>query len=329
MKNRFFISSFVGLLLFIFFPAQIFCENSQIKVSLAPEAGFLSGKIVENVWYVTSEQTETSTILTPTTRMSRLDWQEQNSFYWGFDSNFIINDSFSFLMSFQNAISDTCGVMEDYDWLNPITEKWKNDPADELTNYSIHTNYLSNYTHIRLLFGKIFYLDPKDNISLTPSFGIDIEHIHFSGIGGWKTYKSEKGIKKYFGEDEKVISYSQSYAAPIFSLNSDFNFTSFFETCLNLSVSWIKNLDCIDIHHAKNAYYNDKIENAWNLGAEVKLFFKINSHNKFGVKGGINYIPDAYGFTYNSKTDTIPDFSTLGGTSRLMWTYSFVYVFTF
>ena len=326
MKNKFSTSAILSFLFLAIFQTQVYSKDSQVKVSIAPEVGFFSGKIIENVWYADVSNSATTTTLTPTTNMSRLDWQVQNSFYWGFDSDFTINDNITFLLSIKNAISDTCGVMEDYDWLNPITRIWRNDPPDELTNYSIHTNYLNNYTHINFMFGKIFYFGAKDNITLTPYFGLDIEHINFSGIGGWRTYKKDNWVKMDFGEGEKVISYSQSYAAPVLLLNSDFNFGRFFETCLNLSAVWIKKLDCIDLHHAKNAYYNDRIENAWSLGAELKLFFKINSHNKIGLKGGINYMPDAYGFTYNSKTDTSPDSSTLGGTSRLLWNYSFVYV---
>lgn len=328
MKNKVSIFAFISFLCVLFFQAQMYCEESKLKVSIAPELGFLSGEIVENVWYVNSSENGSKTTLTPTTRMSRLDWQIENSFNWGFNTDFTFNNKYTFLFSIKNAISQNCGVMEDYDWLNPITRGWLNDPADELTNYSIHTNYMNNYTHINFMIGRIFYLGQNKNIGLTPLFGIDIENISMSGISGWYTYKKDNWKKFYF-DDEKVISYSQSYAAPILLLNADFNFARYFEVCLGLSAVWIKELDCIDLHHAKNTYYNDRIENAWNFGAELKFFFKIKERNKIGIKGGINYIPDAYGFTYNSKTDTMPDTTSLGGTSRLIWNYSLVYVFRF
>ena len=135
--------------------------------------------------------------------------------------------------------------------------------------------------------------------------------------------------KKYSFEDKKVISYSQNYYAPVLSLEADFNYAKHFETTLKLDASWIKQIDCMDIHHAKNAQYNDRIQNAWKFGGNIGMYYKINQMHKLGLKGNIAYIPPAYGFTYGSTTSTSPDTSSLGGTSRLLWNYSFVYVFSF
>ena len=317
------------ILIFLITVFSVFAEVSLTEFSFAPEIGFLNGKIVENVWYVKVSNTDNTITFTPTTRMSRLDWQLDNSFFFGASTDFTFNDKYTVSFSFKNAVSGDCGIMEDYDWMNPITIGWENDPADEITNYSIHTNYLNNYTHINFLFGRIFYLGPKNNISLTPLFGLDIENTSFSGIGGWKTYKRDNWAKYNFEEGKKVISYSQSYIAPIVLLNSDFNFLKYLEACLNLSAVWINKLNCVDLHHAKGAYYNDRIENAWKLNAEAGLFFKINKSNKFGFKGTVTYIPDAYGFTYSSAESTTPDKTSIGGTSRFLWTYSFVYKIIF
>ena len=155
-----------------------------------------------------------------------------------------------------------------------------------------------------------------------------MENYSFVGIGGWKTYKKDNW-KKYSFEDKKVISYSQNYYAPVLSLEADFNYAKHFETTLKIGASWIKQIDCMDIHHAKNAQYNDRIQNAWKFGGNIGMYYKINQMHKLGLKGHITYIPPAYGFTYGSTTSTSPDTSSLGGTSRLLWNYSFVYVFSF
>ncbi len=316
------------LLVFIislFFTSQVFCQG-KASISIAPEFGFINGKIVENVWYVEEDNTPEKITLTATDPMSRLDWQMNNSFYFGFNFDLCINELLKFSFGFKNANSYDCGIMEDYDWLNP--ENWPDDPKDELTNYSIHTNHLNNFSHVNFLFGMIFYLDKKKNISLTPGVGLELETISFAGIGGWKTYKKDNWQKYSFNE-EKVISYSQNYYAPVLSLEADFNYAKHFETTMNIAASWIKLLDCMDNHHLKNANFNDRIQNAWKFTGNLGLYYKINQTHKVGLKGNISYIPPALGFTYSSKSDTSPDTEALGGTSRLLWNYSFVYVLSF
>lgn len=316
------------LLVFIislFFTSQVFCQR-KASISIAPEFGFINGKIVENVWYANKSETPQAITLTATDPMSRLDWQMNNSFYFGFNFDLCINELLKFSFGFKNANSYDCGIMEDYDWLNP--ENWPDDPKDELTNYSIHTNYLNNFSHANFLTGLVFFLDKNKNISLTPGFGLELENISFAGIGGWRTYKKDNWQKYSFNE-EKVISYSQNYFAPVLFFEADFNYAKHFETTINFAASWIKQLDCMDNHHLKNANYNDRIQNAWKFSGNLGMYYKINRSHKAGIKGNIAYIPPALGFTYSSKTSTSPDLDTLGGTSRLLWTYSFVYVFSF
>ena len=307
----------------IFFNEKLFCQTPKISFTISPQIGLLNGKIVENVWNVKTSTTEDTITYYPTTRMSRLDWEIKNACLFGADTDFHFNDKYSFLISFKNGFPKDCGIMEDYDWLNPFTTEWENDPADELTNYSKHTNYMNGFC-----FGRIFYLDKNNNISLTPRFGFEIEDISFSGIGGWRTYKSENWEKKQFA-DKKVISYSQSFIAPVLSLNCDFNFLSYFEATLDLSVLWIKLMNCYDMHHERNALFNDRIEKTWKFGTQGSVFYKINQSHKIGFSGWINFIPESYGFTYSSATATTPDPTTMGGTNRFLWGYSFTYVFKF
>ena len=177
------------LALLIFSLASFLFSAELTSFSFEPEFGFLNGKIVENVWYVDVIKSDTTITYTPSSNMSRLDWQLENVPYFGADIKTVFNQNLLIDFHFINAINGSCGIMEDYDWLNPITPEWKDDPPDELTNYSIHTLNLDSLTNIDFKIGKIFYLDTEKNISLTPSFGINIETLSFIGINGWKTYK--------------------------------------------------------------------------------------------------------------------------------------------
>ncbi len=327
MKHKSYRITFLSVLLITVFLPQAFCNDSTVNFSFAPEVGFINGKIIENVWNVDVTETNKLITYTPTTLMSRLDWQMENSFYFGFDSNMLINNKLNLLFTLKNAISNDCGVMEDYDWLNPVTDGWKDDPADELTNYSIHINHLNEIFKLGFCAGWSFYLTQSGAISLTPRFGFELENISFCGIDGWGTYKKDNWQKSEFSG--KVISYSQWYFAPILALNADFNISKHFETALDLSLLWIKDLDCIDFHYKRSKLFNDRIENAWKFNAELAAFYKINEMHKLGLKGYLSWMPDAYGFTYNSRTGTMPDSSTMGGTSRLFWSYGFVYVIRF
>ena len=310
-----------GIIAFVFSAFCAFSEVSITEFSFAPEIGFLNGKIIENVWNARVTQSGKTITYTPTTKMSRLDWQLDNSVFFGATTAFTFNDKINFDFSFKNAFAKTCGVMEDYDWLNI------SDP-DYLSRYSCHTNNLDTFTQVDFTVGRIFYIGRKKSFSITPHFGFETQIINFSGTGGWRTYDTDNWKKINFSEG-KVISYSQVFAAPVLKLCTDFNFLKYFETTLDLSAIFIEDLDCLDIHHLRSATFNDRIQDTWKLEGELGLFFKFLQMNKIGIKGNVSYIPESYGFTYSSYTENKPDPSTMGGTSRFLWSYSFVYVFYF
>ena len=132
MKNKK-IATFI-ISLFIF--SSLFCEVKLTGFSISPEFGFLNGKIVENVWYASSSYSNDKIVLTPTEKMSRLDWQINNTHFFGAETNLIFNNRYTFTFSFKNAPAADCGIMEDYDWLKP-------EKPDYLSRYSHHTNHLN------------------------------------------------------------------------------------------------------------------------------------------------------------------------------------------
>ena len=322
MKNK---KTFSKILIFLITSICVFAEVKLTEFSFAPEVGFLNGKIVENVWYVQTSITNNTMTFRPTTRMSRLDWQPENAFFFGTATELSFNDKYKFSFSFKNAITGDSGIMEDYDWLNPIF--WPNDPEDETTNYSIHTNHLKNFTLVQFSLGRIFNLNKNKSIIITPHFGMQVNTFDFTGLDGWSTYKKNKWQKNYF--TNKVISYSQNFIAPLLGFTANIHFLKYFEANIDLSTLYVYEIDCMDIHYLTKNTYNDRIENAWKFNAELGLFYKLNKNNRFGFRGTISYIPDSYGFTYPSSEATKPDTTTIGGTSRLLWTYSFVYKIIF
>ena len=322
MKNK------KTVLSIILFSLTFFLHSIELtSFSFEPEFGFLNGTIVENVWYANTDHSGTKVTYTASTKLSRLDWQLENLPYFGADINTVLGKGLLVNFSFQSAISGKYGKMEDYDW------KKSYDP-DHLTNYCIHTNSNEQYTNIYIGHGYIFSLNAAFPISITPEFCISVMNFDFKGLGGYKKYESDNWQKYYFDQDDTVIEYTQAYVAPQLSVSTDFDFTKHFETLLKLGITYNNKYNAYDMHEKRHEYFNDRIENSVILEAQLKLYFKFLENHKIGLKGTINYMPDAYGFTYYSSS-TLNDFSdspmggTLGGTSRLLFTYALVYQFKF
>ena len=151
MNNKKTISTFLIILLTAF---SVFAEVELTEFSFAPEVGFLNGKIIENVWNVQVSSTGNTLTFTPTTKMSRLDWKLENSFFFGAATDFTFNNKYTVSFSFKNAVAGDCGIMEDYDWL-------KVSNPDHLSCYSIHQNYINSFTQIDFCFKSPFYFGQK------------------------------------------------------------------------------------------------------------------------------------------------------------------------
>lgn len=321
----------------IFFSATLFAQNDiPVTFTISPEFGLLYGQITENVWYVNQKKTSTQTTYTPTTRMSRLDWEMENAPYFGAAMNLTFKRRFSFDFSFSSALSRENGAMEDFDWLNPVNPKWQNDPLDELTNYSVHKMLISDYTKVAFAFGYNFYPDKKENIRLTPTLGVQAQSFDFTGIGGYYLYKINNFNTLSFPQNAKVINYRQSYLAPFTGVSAWAYLFNFLDTGIDINAIYSHRINAYDNHIQKNntgeaCYYKDELQDVFILDAQLSVLCRITKHNKIGIKGGITFSPDSYGFTYYSaksfddlnKTPA----SELGGSSRLIFNFAVVYSF--
>ena len=321
--------------LILFFPIMIFAKN--VELSFEPEFGGIYGTIFENVWYADSVFTQKTITTTPTAKESQLDWQLQNVPYVGAAVNLTFSEHYSFDFDLKTAFPGLAGIMEDYDWLNPIY--WPSDPIDQLTNYSIHLMYLDNFTKIRFCVGYTFILNQRLNFSITPKVGIETQSFYFLGKSGYSLYKSNSWAKEFFTAGATVITYSQAFTAPLTGLSLKLDFAKYFETDFSFLVTYINKYDAYDDHvqrhnKGRTCYFKDTIEDALIFDTTLKFFWKINNHNKIGIKGTVNLSPRAYAYTYSSATsfDELsdkPSMSDLGGSNRLLFTYALVYSFYF
>lgn len=301
---------------FLFLFCSVFGNN--ISISFEPETGLLYGRLKEKVWYAGMSFTDKSITFTPSSLMSQLDWDIKNSPYIGATLN-ISADKLRLSLRAVNALKHTCGTMEDYDWKS----------SGLLTNYSMSINNLTNFTQIEFLTGYIFRLNALNAVRLIPLAGIKIQNFNFNATGGYKRYLSENWEKIYFG-NVKVISYNQSFAAPCIAFSTELEYTSWLEQHFSLDFTWIHTIDAFDQHHLKDKYYNDRLQKSILLDFQTKLLFKIYRNNKIGIKAGLSFMPDTYGFTFMFDKDSgevsdNPVSGELGGSSRFLWSCAFVY----
>lgn len=322
MKNKFFLT-----ILFFHLAALVFArENSLCKISFEPSFGFMHGTIVENVWYVKETKKNNTITYTPADRMSRLDWAMNISPCWGlncclnFPRNIVVDFDFNCL------ITGDHGTMEDYDWLNPSTYAWRNDPPDELTNYSRHTNIIKTFTEAKFIAGYEFKLNTTLPCSITPLFGLFVQKCNFEGYGGYCIYKANNFEKKDFGQ-KVVINYKQTYTAPYFELKAYIDFSDF-DASFSLFTAYSKQMNCVDVHKLRNSYFFDRLRDVWFFGTNFKFMYKIDSANKIGFKASMQFSPDTYGFTYSNPVSKKPLADSLGGSSRMLWNYALVYSIT-
>ena len=125
-----------------------------------------------------------------------------------------------------------------------------------------------------------------------------------------------------------------SYVAPRLSCVLDYDFAKHFEAVMEMGIAYKSQYDAFDYHENKSTYYDDRLQSAWAFDGAAKFYIKINSMNKLGLKATINDMPQVYAFTFfthdlNDGFSKQPDSGTLGGTSRLLWTYAISYTFKF
>ena len=296
----------------------IFAENKIISVDAKANISLLNGSISEYVFDPASHNTDDV--------LSRLDWDVKNVPIVSASIDLTLFKYAYFNLGAGFGFPSTpSGNMQDYDWLNYDTE---------LTNYSIHDNFLNSYRNIFVKIGYNFYLPLK--ITITPFVAYNYEYLGFDSFDGYTEYKQDNWQKKecsgsvvsYFQETNAFLVGIKLISPVLFNLKIDGEF---------LISPYTSNINALDKHHIRKRHFMDLMPWSYQLQSSLNLSYSIQKHHKIFVQGFLQYIPVSKGNFYSRKTDkngnytstdwTI-DKSSQGGTSRFLWQISLGYCFS-
>lgn len=313
----------------IFLSFALFSIDVNSSINFSTELSLLNGNISEFVFDAKNSNTDHIE--------SQLDWDIKNIPVIIIDENIDFLRYFNIEMKTLIGIPKRSGNMQDYDWLNSIYTSWKDDAPTELTNYSIHDNFLGKYISFFISAGGNIYLPAE--IKLTPFITYQYEYISFASKDGYKTYKAENWVKKSFSG--KVISYKQEMMALLLGLKLNINTIP--HTYINLDFSLSPKmtfLNALDYHYLNQGsggtLFWDKMANLWQINSNAVIQYKINNNHALGISGRIQYIPLGYGPTYSKYLDSDGNIisekwyaqSSKGGTKRFIWSLGLNYSFS-
>ena len=144
-----------------------FAQNKIISVDAKANISLLNGSISEYAFDSASHNTDDV--------LSRLDWDVKNVPIVSASVDLTLFKYAYFNLGAGFGFPSTpSGNMQDYDWLN----------GTELTNYSIHDNFLNSYRNIFVKIGYNFYLPLK--ITITPFVAYNYEYLGFDSFDGYR-----------------------------------------------------------------------------------------------------------------------------------------------
>ena len=315
------------LLFILSLSSFVFAQNKIISVDTKANISLLNGSISEYVFNPESHNTDDV--------WSRLDWDVKNVpiVSASVDLNLFKYAFFSTGISF-GFPSTPSGNMQDYDWLNCTQFHLPIESGTDLTNYSIHNNFLNSYRNVFVKIGFNFYL--PFNITITPFIAYNYEFIGFDGFDGYHTYKKENWKKiehegnviSYFQETNAVLAGIKLVSPVLFNIKIDGEF---------LISPYTSNINALDKHHIRNIHFMDLMPWSYQLQSNLTLSYSILKHHKVFVQGFLQYVPvtkgnDYFRNTYENGTYTPTnwenDKSIKGGTSRYLWYISLGYCFS-
>lgn len=309
---------------------NLFAESNLFNIALSTDFGLMNGIVKEYVF--DSECHNTDDIL------SRLDWDVKNIpvFNFSLTANLFKYGFFTAQGFF--AVPKSSGKMEDRDWLNCIDFNKPQKYGTELTNYSYHENFLTDYYGFSAKLGAAFFI-PLIIIDLRikPFLAYQYEFIAFDGKNGYRKYKSENWEKISF--NGKVISYFQEINSFLIGIDFYVSFLDFFNIQCDFSISpYTTNINALDFHYLTKTAYLDKINKTLQLETNLKMNLVLKKHNNFFVQGFLQYIPIQKGLDYVKSIDKNGKYTSSkwilangaeGGTSRFLFKISLGYSFIF
>ena len=294
-----------------------FAQNKIISVDAKANISLLNGSISRYVFDPASHNTDDV--------LSRLDWDVKNVPIVSASVDLTLFKYAYFNLGAGFGFPSTpSGNMQDYDWLN----------GTELTNYSIHDNFLNSYRNIFVKIGYNFYLPLK--ITITPFVAYNYEYLGFDGFDGYRKYKKENWQKIEFSGN--VISYFQETNAFLVGIKLIspvlFNFKIDGEFLIS---PYATNINALDKHYMRQIHFIDLMPRSYQLQSSLNLSYSIHKHHKVFVQGFLQYIPVSKGNDYFRETDENGNYTSTdwtiyencqSGTSRFLWQISLGYCFS-
>lgn len=324
-------------LMFFILINTVFSEKSETKkkkdyltMKITPDISLLNGTINEYVF--------SKSCMNANNKLSELVWDIKNVQVFNLTADFdILNYLYTGLKG-SFVIPCKSGYMQDFDWLNSTTSKWKSDDPCAITNYSKHDNKITKYLLLSIRLGGNIFLPAE--IKLTPFIEYQYEYIGFEGSNGFYIYKSDNYNPGTFSG--KVISYSQEMNSFLAGLKFSIDCvprTSFYgDFGFSPALSFINAMD----YHYKNTSgygtaYWDNLSLIWLIKANLGVQYKFNKKHSSGISGSLQIIPEGKGKTSNVAlgANGLPSYarwstsaSDSGGTKRLLWSISLNYSFS-
>ena len=325
-----FISTFIAFSITAF-------DNDTLSVRITPRVDFVSGIINEYVFNEKNLHTDH--------KESQLDWDLTVIPVLGITGDFTLFRHVYIGFDGSAGIPIRSGHMQDYDWLNSVVDEteypsWHLDDPNQLTNYSIHDNYLEKYITFSASLGYNIFLPAE--IKLTPLIAYQYEFIAFTGKDGYSIYKWNNWQKESFSG--KVISYKQELNSMLLGLSLKVSTIPHIFLAADCLVSpKMTFLNALDYHynprlfHPYGVAFWDKLTNIFQLQSKLLIQYKFNNIPRAGLSGAIQYIPLSKGDTRikSLTSEGTPEkglwgspYINGGGTSRLIWNISLNYSFS-
>ncbi len=272
--------------------------NENLKISISPQFSILDGSIGEYVY----EEACTNTAHLE----SYLDWEVIKVPTFSLEVNAQIKEKFIFVIKPEFGLQKSIGNMQDYDWLNYFN--FPQDDPTELTNYSIHDNFLKNYFNIAFNCG--YKINLNKHNSITPFLGFTYNTITMDGSYGYSTYKIYNWEKNYF--NGKVISYKVQ-SSSLF-LGIDYSLQAIPRTTILISCGaspFLSFIDCYDYHWINQqrnkslwgTVYFDDVNFSWQVIGKIKVDFALTDRFKLCAGAQLFYAPIATGNDYSKFID--------------------------
>lgn len=303
-------------------------KKEMFSLSLRPDLSFMTGDIKEYV--VDPKCPNTDNVV------SRLDWHIKGMPVISIDAKGTFFKYGFINVDAKLGVPNSNSTIEDYDWLNYMNNKWKNDSPTEVTNYSCSTNVIQKYSDVSVFLGGNFYI-PYD-VTISPFIGYHYDFVEMDAQNGYYSYK--KNDWSELPLHGRGIKYKQESNAFMVGMNiladSLPHFT--FESSYRVS-PYLFFLQDLDYHYTRELIFYDKMDNTFSFEMKHIIMFDFGSRKEkepshsFGVTGYMHYLKFVEGSTSTGKItsngslvqDSFQRSNGIAGASRFLWSVGLIY----